>query len=74
MGVPRHERESWAAAFEVVQALRLRVQMTPAGPLEGHPNRIDLCELNDLDRRLLRDALRVARSLQQRVEMDWVRS
>jgi CBS domain-containing protein len=29
--------------------------------------------LNDLDRRLLRDALRVARSLQQRVELDWVR-
>ena len=74
MGVPRHERESWAAAFEVVQALRLRVQMTPAGPPEDHPNRIDLCELNDLDRRLLRDALRVARSLQQRVEMDWVRN
>ena len=74
MGAPRHERESWAAAFEVVQALRLRVQMTPAGPPEDHPNRIDLCELNDLDRRLLRDALRVARSLQQRVEMDWVRN
>ena len=74
MGVPRHERESWAAAFEVVQTMRLRVQMTPAGPPEGHPNRIDLCELNDLDRRLLRDALRVARSLQQRVEMDWVRT
>jgi CBS domain-containing protein len=74
MGVPRHERESWAAAFEVVQALRLRVQMTPAGPPEDHPNRIDLRELNDLDRRLLRDALRVARTLQQRVEMDWVRN
>ena len=74
MGVPRHERESWAAAFEVVQTMRLRVQMTPAGPPEGHPNRIDLCELNDLDRRLLRDALRVARGLQQRVEMDWVRT
>jgi CBS domain-containing protein len=74
MGVPRHERESWAAAFEVVQTMRLRVQMTPAGPPEGHPNRIDLCELNDLDRRLLRDALRVARTLQQRVEMDWVRT
>jgi CBS domain-containing protein len=29
--------------------------------------------LNDLDRRLLRDALRVARTLQQRVELDWVR-
>ena len=77
MGVPRHERESWAAAFEVAQTMRLRVQMTqaaPAGKRPDHPNRIDLRELNDLDRRLLRDALRVARSLQQRTEMDWVRA
>jgi CBS domain-containing protein len=77
MGVPRHERESWAAAFEVAQTMRLRVQMTQAaqaGKRPDHPNRIDLRELNDLDRRLLRDALRVARSLQQRTEMDWVRA
>jgi CBS domain-containing protein len=86
MGVPRHERESWAAAFEVLQTLRLRVQMTQgaagspasqggqASQLPEHPNRIDLRDLNDLDRRLLRDALRVARRLQQRMEMDWVRA
>ena len=89
MGVPRHERESWAAAFEVLQTLRLRVQMgqgsagpwgLQAGHLDPgrqppeHPNRIDLRDLNDLDRLLLRDALRVARRLQQRMEMDWVRA
>jgi CBS domain-containing protein len=57
--------------------MRLRVQMTQAaqaGKRPDHPNRIDLRELNDLDRRLLRDALRVARSLQQLTEMDWVRA
>ncbi|MFM8769424.1 MAG: putative nucleotidyltransferase substrate binding domain-containing protein [Rubrivivax sp.] len=89
MGVPRHERESWAAAFEVLQTLRLRVQMTQVSagrwgshsgqgvqgsPPPEHPNRIDLRDLNDLDRQLLRDALRVARRLQQRMEMDWVRA
>jgi CBS domain-containing protein len=82
MGVPVSEREGWAAAFEVLQMLRLRAQVSPAdgsapGPAPaaapGHPNLLDVDTLNDLDRRLLRDALRVARSLQQRVELDWVR-
>jgi CBS domain-containing protein len=78
MGVPAAERESWAAAFEVLQMLRLRAQgVAEDGAAQaepGNPNRVGLDLLNDLDRRLLRDALRVARSLQQRVEMDWVRA
>ena len=82
MGVPLREREGWAAAFEVLQMLRLRAQVDrgaaqgPARPPSSdpaHPNHIDFETLNDLDRRLLRDTLRVARSLQQRVELDWVR-
>jgi CBS domain-containing protein len=82
MGVPLREREGWAAAFEVLQMLRLRAQVshgaapgaaaTPSSD-PAHPNHIDFETLNDLDRRLLRDALHVARSLQQRVELDWVR-
>jgi CBS domain-containing protein len=78
MGVPVAEREGWTAAFEVLQALRLRAQGLPQegpSPAEpANPNLVALDTLNDLDRRLLRDALRVARSLQQRVQMDWVRS
>lgn len=78
MGVPLAEREGWAAAFEVLQMLRLRAQGVPqdgSSPVEpANPNLVVMDALNDLDRRLLRDALRVARSLQQRVEMDWVRS
>jgi len=82
MGVPVSEREGWAAAFEVLQMLRLRAQVglpdgAAPGPAParapGHPNLLDLDTLNDLDRRLLRDAMRVARSLQQRVELDGVR-
>ena len=62
--------------------LRLRAQVgledgAAPGPAParapGHPNLLDLDTLNDLDRRLLRDAMRVARSLQQRVELDGVR-
>lgn len=79
MGVPRREREGWAAAFDAVQMLRLRAQVEPLAPspvpsvAAAQPNRINLDTLNDLDRRLLRDALQAARRLQQRVEMDWVR-
>ena len=77
MGVPVAEREGWAAAFEVLQMLRLRAQGSApdggAAAEPANPNLVALDTLNDLDRRLLRDALRVARSLQQRVQMDWVR-
>ena len=40
--------------------------------LEGHlPNRIDPDALNSLDRRILREALRQARKLQNRIALDY---
>ncbi|MFN0186200.1 MAG: DUF294 nucleotidyltransferase-like domain-containing protein [Aquabacterium sp.] len=73
LGVPAHEHQAWAAAFEVLQGLRLRVQMgiglAPA--TADQPNRIAPAGLNDLDREALRDALQVARRLQQRLALDW---
>ena len=71
LGAAERERETWAGAFEVLQMLRLRVQIDTPGA--EHPNRIDLRALNDLDRRLLKEALRVARQLQQRIALDWLR-
>ena len=38
-----------------------------------NPNRIDVKRLNDIDRRLLKESLRAARSLQQRLQMDYQR-
>jgi len=71
--VPAHESEAWVAAFEVLQRLRLQVQMSDAPTLAAHPNRVAVDLLNDLDRRMLRESLRVARRLQQRLEMDYQR-
>ena len=71
LGASERECEAWVGAFEVLQMLRLRVQT--ATPGAEHPNRIDLRELNDLDRRLLKEALRVARQLQRRIALDWLR-
>lgn len=54
--------------FHFVQLLRLR-QQEIAGT--HPPNRIDPESLNELDRRILKEALRQARKLQSRLEMDF---
>jgi signal-transduction protein with cAMP-binding, CBS, and nucleotidyltransferase domain len=39
----------------------------------AHPNRCQVDTLDLLERRVLRESLRVARGLQQRVALDWQR-
>ena len=72
LGVPEHEREGWASAFEVLQALRLRAQVQ-AGTGQAS-NRIDTASLDDIDRQLLKEAMKLGRRLQQRVALDWLRT
>jgi CBS domain-containing protein len=72
MKVGATEREAWAGAFEVLQMMRLRAQIDRDGDPEN-PNRIELERLNDIDRRVLKEVYRVARSLQQRLELDYLR-
>lgn len=64
--------QAWVGAFEFLQMLRLRVQIEGA-PDMGHPNRIALDSLNDIDRRILKESFRVARELQQRLQMEYDR-
>jgi CBS domain-containing protein len=71
LGVPAHECESWIGAFEFIQALRLRVQLET--PTVDEPNRIRIDALSDLDRRMLKESLRLARQLQQRLRLDYER-
>ena len=80
------EAEAWVGAFEFLQMLRLRVQLGPRAPGAGGAggadaaqgaqgdaaNRVDVKTLNDIDRRVLKEAVRVARRLQQRLEMDFL--
>jgi CBS domain-containing protein len=76
LGVSAQESESWIAAFEFLQMLRLQRQLGQRGPVPGpedNPNLIDVKLLNDIDRRLLKESLRVARSLQQRLQLDYQR-
>ena len=51
--------------------LRLRIQL--AGAPSDAPNRLVLGDLNDIDRRILKEALRTAGVLQQRLRLDYAR-
>lgn len=72
LGLAASEFEAWAGGFEFLQMLRLRVQLEgSAEPAE--PNRLAPATLNDIDRRILRESFRVARTLQQRLQLDYER-
>jgi CBS domain-containing protein len=75
--VEASEGESWVSAFEFLQMLRLHVQIGRQdqgdAPPADNPNLLDVKQLNDIDRRVLKEALRVARSLLQRIELDYKR-
>lgn len=64
--------EADIAAFRFVQAQRLRRQLDSLSD-GGNANRIDPKLLNDLDQRMLRESLRQAQSLQDRLRMDYQR-
>lgn len=71
LNLPAAEVATWAAGFEYLQLLRLGVQAGDAAA--ANPNLCAVAELNEIDRRVLRETLRAARRLQQRVELDWAR-
>jgi len=83
LGLPESEFGGWVGGFEFLQMLRLRVQLEAGpgrqrgqgatAPATDNPNRMGVARLNDIDRRILKESLRVARSLQQRLHLDYER-
>ena len=78
LGVEPQESEAWVGAFEFLQLLRLQVQLDAGsreavGAPDGNANLVDVAALNDIDRRILKESLRIARRLQQRMELDYQR-
>jgi len=67
---PVGEVRGWIDSFQFLQSLRLRVQHERRAPLD-HPNRLDTRALSDIDRRILKEAFRQARKLQQRLALDF---
>jgi CBS domain-containing protein len=72
LNLPATEYGAWVGGFEFLQILRLRIQLD-SQTLTDSPNRIVVARLNDIDRRILRESFRVARQLQQRLQLDYQR-
>ena len=62
------EIEAWAHSFHYIQMLRLRLQHGQAKQDVEFSNRVDPDTLNELDRRILKEAFRQARKLQKVLE------
>jgi CBS domain-containing protein len=73
LGLEERETGAFADAFHFLQLLRLRAQRGHVGAESvpaphAAPNRIDPYALNELDQRMLKEALRQARALQKLLE------
>jgi len=72
LGLAASEYEAWISGFEFLQTLRLRLQLESTAP-PRQPNHLRVDSLNNIDRRILRESFRIARSLQQRLQLDYER-
>jgi CBS domain-containing protein len=78
LGLEERETGAFVDAFHFLQLLRLRAQRGHVGGDGGPaphaaPNRIDPYALNELDQRMLKEALRQARALQKLLEQTLAR-
>jgi len=70
-GIGASEMEAIVDAFFAIQRLRLRNQASRKDLTDESANRIDPDQLNELDRHILKESLRIARKLQQRLALDY---
>ena len=67
--VERRHVDATVEAFHFLQLLRLRQQDLPAA--QGNPNRIDPYALHEIDQRMLKEAFRQAKQLQERLRLSY---
>ncbi len=68
--MPENESSANVEAFNFIQTVRMRHQHLEA-PAPGGENRIDPDALNELDRRILKEAFRQVSKLQERLRLDY---
>ena len=71
LNIGEAEIGAWVEALHFIQILRLRRQHEEFSQGEAMDNFIDPDALNDLDRRILKEAFRQARKLQARLALDY---
>jgi CBS domain-containing protein len=72
--LPDEDVRAWVPSFEYFQLMRLRAQHQRAQSYAGaadNPNEVALGDLSALDRRIINEAFRQARKVQQRLELDF---
>jgi CBS domain-containing protein len=72
--LPEVDVRAWVPSFEFFQLMRLRAQHRRAETYSGNgdnPNEVELAELSALDRRIVKEAFRQARKVQQRLALDY---
>jgi CBS domain-containing protein len=69
--LPAAEADAALDAFHFIQMLRLRRQYLAQDLAAGAENRIDAEQLNAIDRRILKESLRQAGVLQERIRLDY---
>jgi CBS domain-containing protein len=72
--LPASDVQAWVPSFEYFQLMRLRAQHRRAQTYSGeqdNPNEVELGDLSSLDRRIINEAFRQARKVQQRLELDY---
>lgn len=71
LNIAASEAEAWIDALYFIQFLRLRQQNEELAVGRAMNNRINPDQLNDLDRRILKEVFRQARKLQTRLALDY---
>ena len=71
IGMPAEELSAMADGFHFIQLLRLRHQHLDTDHGAPGDNRVKPDDLNELDRRILKEAFRQARKLQLRLKLDY---
>ncbi|TRZ97310.1 MAG: CBS domain-containing protein [Rhodocyclaceae bacterium] len=70
LGMPVEEAAAMVAAFYQIQRLRLQNQVS--GEFPDAANRLNPDRLHELDRQILKEAFRQARTLQKRLRLDYL--
>lgn len=69
--IPAAHVEAWVGGLHFLQLVRLRHQQQQTARGQAPDNYINPEQLNDLDRRILKEALRQAKTLQARLSLDF---
>lgn len=67
--LPCADTDAWAESYNFIQLLRLRIHQRQAEQGQPLSNHVDPDTLNELDRRILKEAFRQARKLQSKIAL-----